>query len=198
MLSAGQHLKVTRYSSSPDTMSTVLEDVARARQAISTSALLKEFPWNSNVVFHQGSWVESFQQSPWVKVKPFFSGFLHHCFHYCYSQKFIDRMHEFESAELSRGSHPAFRKGLRLGEDVCYHIAKESESSGDNKPLFQTTKQTVVATTFLLNYRVLDVACWLQMMDSNSSLCLSFQQRRGQLPIQQLSNVVCTQCSSSI
>lgn len=82
-----------------------------------------------------------------------------------------------------------FRKELRLGEEVSYRIAEESKSSS-SKPLFNTAKQTYKATALLLNYRVLDVANWLQAVESDSESVFPPGERRGRLPIQQLSNLV--------
>ena len=39
-----------------------------ARQAIASSALLKELPWTSGAVFHPGSWSQYFQGSAWAQV----------------------------------------------------------------------------------------------------------------------------------
>lgn len=44
------------------------EELTRARQTISTSALLKEFPWNSEIVFHPGPWIDFLKESPWAQV----------------------------------------------------------------------------------------------------------------------------------
>jgi hypothetical protein len=100
-------------------------------------------------------------------------------------------MHEFESQDLCQGRHAVFRRELRLGQDVSYHIAEQSKSPS-NKPLFHSTKHTLALTTMLLNYRVLDIAGWIQILDNGSSFRLSVEQRRGILPLQQLSQVVCT------
>jgi hypothetical protein len=50
------------------------QDIGSPRQVIATSALLKEFPWNSGVVFHQEPWLGFFQESPWVQVNTLYQG----------------------------------------------------------------------------------------------------------------------------
>jgi hypothetical protein len=101
-------------------------------------------------------------------------------------------MHNFECNELVRSVNDAFRKELRLGQEVSYDIARQSESEGDDSiPLFHNAKQTFAVVTMLLNYRMLDVAGWVQNIDKNPSTNSSFPQRRGKLPTKQLSRVVC-------
>jgi hypothetical protein len=100
-------------------------------------------------------------------------------------------MHDFETHELSRGAHDVLRRELRLGQAVSYLISQQSESELDDPtPLFHSPKQTFVIATMLFNYRILDVAAWIQNVDSGPECGLLFQERRGRLPIKQLSRVV--------
>jgi hypothetical protein len=104
-------------------------------------------------------------------------------------------MHNFETHELPRGAHDVFRRELRLGQDISYLIAQQSESGvDDTTPLFHSSKETFAMANMLLNYRVLDVAAWIQNVDSGPRPGLLFQERRGRLPIKQLSRVVRIQC----
>jgi hypothetical protein len=102
-------------------------------------------------------------------------------------------MHDFESLDLAQSANDTFRKELRLGQEVSYHIARQSElEAADTIPLFGNTKQTFAVTNMLLNYTVLDVAGWIQNIHNIGSSSLAVPERQGKLPMKQLSRVVCT------
>lgn len=96
----------------------------------------------------------------------------------------------FETAELSNAHYSALRRGLRIGQPVDYQLADQT-ADPDLNALFAKVQKTKTShnIALLLNYKLVDVACWVQSVNEGT-LVTPLGKRRGSLPVKHLYKLV--------